>query len=246
MRISRLHLEASLRSGAHIQLPPDSAHYLGTVLRVREGGKALLFNAQDGEFEATVTASKKGKVEVELGAQTRPPLDEREDTPLFLHLALGLSRGDRMDYAIQKAAELGVSKITPLFTEHGEVKVKADRLENKLRHFQKIAVNAAEQCGRLDVPQIDTPVGVEEFLARESQAVRVLLEPGGDGRLPKETAIDAIELLIGPEGGFSTGEVAMAQQNDCLVMGLGPRILRTETAPVAALAVLQFLFGDLS
>ncbi len=244
MRISRLHLEAALSSGAHIQLPADSAHYLGTVLRAREGDKALLFNARDGEFEATVITSKKGRVEVELGLQTRVPHCEGE--ALFLHLALGLSRGDRMDYAIQKATELGVSKITPLFAEHGEVKLKPDRLENKLRHFQKICVNAAEQCGRLDVPELDTPVSVEEFLGQDSQAVRVLLEPGGDGRLSRDEAINSIEILIGPEGGFSKRELELAQNSECLVVGLGPRVLRTETAPVAALAVLQFLYGDLS
>lgn len=245
MRISRLYLESALSSGAHIQLPADSAHYLGTVLRAREGDKALLFNARDGEFEATVITSKKGRVEVELGVQTRVPHSEREGKALFLHLALGLSRGDRMDYAIQKATELGVSKITPLFTEHGEVKLKQDRLENKLRHFQKICVNAAEQCGRLDVPELDTPVSVEEFLAQDSHAVRVLLEPGGDGRLSRDEAINSIEILIGPEGGFSKRELELAQNSECLVVGLGPRVLRTETAPVAALAVLQFLYGDL-
>ncbi len=244
MRVSRLFLDAELRSGSSINLPAESAHYLGTVLRAREGDRVLLFNSRDGEFEAAVTASKKGKVDVELGERVRPPLDA-DCASLHLHLALGLSRGDRMDYAIQKATELGVSKITPLFTEHGEVKLKAERLDNKLRHFQKICVNAAEQCGRLDVPELALPVSVEEFLAQDTEALRMLLEPGGKEKLKADAAVNSIEILIGPEGGFSAKEVEAAERSGCLIMGLGPRVLRTETAPVAALAVLQFLYGDL-
>jgi 16S rRNA (uracil1498-N3)-methyltransferase len=165
---------------------------------------------------------------------------------LRLHLALGLSRGDRMDYAIQKATELGVTEITPLFTEHGEVRLKPDRLENKLRHFEKIAINAAEQCGRLDVPAVNTPLALEAFLAQDKKATRLLLEPGGEQSLTAARALTDIELIIGPEGGFSEREVGQARTSNCEIMRLGPRIFRTETAPVAALAVLQFLYGDLS
>ena len=136
-------------AGAELSLPADSAHYLGTVLRAREGDAVRVFNAADGEFDAVVSKSKKGNVDVILGERVRVP---EQASALALHLALGLSRGDRMDYAIQKATELGVTEITPLFTEHGEVRLKPDRLENKLRHFEKIAINAAEQCGRLDAP----------------------------------------------------------------------------------------------
>ena len=242
MRVSRHYIDMPLQAGSEIRLPADIAHYLSKVLRLPVGAQLTVFNGVDGEFSAhLVQASKQETVLMIDGlvlAQARPALR--------LELGLGLSRGDRMDYAIQKATELGVSKITPLFTEHGEVKLKPDRLENKLRHFQKICVNAAEQCGRLDVPELDTPVSVEEFLAQDSQAVRVLLEPGGDGRISRDEAINSIEILIGPEGGFSKRELELAQNSECLVVGLGPRVLRTETAPVAALAVLQFLYGDLS
>ena len=244
MRVSRLHIERGLRAGDSFALPVDSAHYLGTVLRARVGDRVLLFNAQSGEYEATVTASKKGKVDVELGACVREP--ESKQSSLVLHLALGISRGDRMDYAIQKATELGVNAITPLFTEHGEVRLKPERLDNKLRHFEKIAVNASEQCGRLDVPRLNTPLSFADFLAQASEATRLLLEPGGETRLQAEAGLTDIELIIGPEGGFSATEVNLARQHGCEVMGLGPRILRTETAPVAAIAVLQFLYGDLA
>ena len=243
MRVSRLHITETLVAGAQLSLPAESAHYLGTVLRAREGDKVMLFNARDGEFDAAVSKSKKGNVDVTVGECVRLP---EQAAKLRLHLALGLSRGDRMDYAIQKATELGVTEITPLFTEHGEVRLKPDRLENKLRHFEKIAINAAEQCGRLDVPAVNTPLALEAFLAQDKKATRLLLEPGGEQSLTAARALTDIELIIGPEGGFSEREVAQARASNCEIMRLGPRILRTETAPVAALAVLQFLYGDLS
>ncbi|MDA0806026.1 MAG: 16S rRNA (uracil(1498)-N(3))-methyltransferase [Proteobacteria bacterium] len=243
MRVSRLHIAHTLVAGAELSLPAESAHYLGTVLRARQGDQVRVFNAVDGEFDAVVSRSKKGNVDLTLGACVRT---SEHTSSLHLHLALGLSRGDRMDYAIQKATELGVTEITPLFTEHGEVRLKPDRLENKLRHFEKIAINAAEQCGRLDVPVINTPLSLEAFLAQETNAKRLLLEPGGEQRLTASQALTDIQLLIGPEGGFSEQEVAQARASNCEIMRLGPRVLRTETAPVAALAILQFLFGDLS
>lgn len=243
MRVSRLHITDTLVTGAQLSLPADSAHYLGTVLRAREGDAVRVFNAADGEFDAVVSKSKKGHVDVTIGECVRAPENAAK---LGLHLALGLSRGDRMDYAIQKATELGVTEITPLFTEHGEVRLKPDRLENKLRHFEKIAINAAEQCGRLDVPVINTPLPLDAFLAQETQAKRLLLEPGGEQRLTASQTLTDIQLLIGPEGGFSEQEVAQARASNCEIMRLGPRVLRTETAPVAALAILQFLYGDLA
>jgi 16S rRNA (uracil1498-N3)-methyltransferase len=243
MRVSRLHITDTLVTGAQLSLPADSAHYLGTVLRAREGDSVRVFNAADGEFDAVVSKSKKGHVDVTIGECVRAPENAAK---LGLHLALGLSRGDRMDYAIQKATELGVTEITPLFTEHGEVRLKPDRLENKLRHFEKIAINAAEQCGRLDVPVINTPLPLDAFLAQETQAKRLLLEPGGEQRLTASQTLTDIQLLIGPEGGFSEQEVAQARASNCEIMRLGPRVLRTETAPVAALAILQFLYGDLA
>ena len=203
----------------------------------------MLFNARDGEFDAAVSKSKKGNVDVIIGECVRVP---EQAAKLSLHLALGLSRGDRMDYAIQKATELGVTEITPLFTEHSEVRLKPDRLENKLRHFEKIAINAAEQCGRLDVPAVNTPLALDAFLAQDKKATRLLLEPGGEQSLTAARALTDIELVIGPEGGFSEREVAQARASNCEIMRLGPRILRTETAPVAALAILQFLYGDLA
>jgi len=180
MRVSRLHIAHALVAGSELSLPAESAHYLGTVLRAREGDPVRVFNAVDGEFDAIVTRSKKGNVDLTLGACVRTP---ELTSPLHLHLALGLSRGDRMDYAIQKATELGVAEITPLFTEHGEVRLKPDRVENKLRHFEKIAINAAEQCGRLDVPTVHMPLALDAFLARETKATRLLLEPSGEKRL---------------------------------------------------------------
>jgi 16S rRNA (uracil1498-N3)-methyltransferase len=243
MRVSRLHITDTLVTDAQLSLPAETAHYLGTVLRAREGDKVMLFNERDGEFDAAVSKSKKGHVDVTIGECVRAP---EQAANLRLHLALGLSRGDRMDYAIQKATELGITEITPLFTERGEVRLKPDRLENKLRHFEKIAINAAEQCGRLDVPAVHTPLAFDAFLTQDTKATRLLLEPGGEQILMAAQALSDIELVIGPEGGFSEREVAQARASNCEIMRLGPRILRTETAPVAALAILQFLYGDLA
>jgi len=150
-----------------------------------------------------------------------------------------------MDFAIQKSTELGAKEISPIYTDHGEVKLKADRTEKKLRHWRKIAISASEQSGRLDVPLLHSPACLSDLDSLNNDATRLMLDPTGSDELPDSISDTGIELLIGPEGGFSSTEIAYAQGQGFKIISLGSRILRTETAPIAALAILQHKYGDM-
>jgi len=243
MRLSRVHVDQALEKGSRIVLNREASHYLCTVLRLRKDAEILVFNAADGEFSAHITDVGKHSVEVTLGALQRAPVPAR----LITLLGLGISRGDRMDLAIQKATELGVSAVAPLYTQFGEVKLKAERAEKKLQHWQKIAVSASEQCGRLDIPAISAPCSMDEWQTTLGDCLRLLLDPSGAHGIAQFAASEpaSIALMIGPEGGFSDQELSWGQANNFTTVSLGPRILRTETAPIAALAILQHRFGDL-
>lgn len=241
MRISRVYFPRQLTTNASLTLEGETAHYLSHVLRLRVGDKFALFNGEQGEFEARVSAISKREVEVQLETLRVEP----HQPGLQVHLAVGLSRGDRMDYAIQKSTELGVSEITPLYSQHGEVRLKADRLENKLRHWQRIAISACEQSGRLEVPEIHQPCEISDWLATNSAESNLLLDPNGGDKISQGPKANSINLVTGPEGGFSQQELTLAKASGYTVVGLGSRVLRTETAPVAALAILQHLYGDM-
>lgn len=169
----------------------------------------------------------------------------RGESPLAVHLGQAISKGDRMDYAVQKAVELGVAAITPLYTEHGDVRLKGEREAKKLAHWQAVAVSACEQCGRAVVPAVHPPRPLAEWLDQRHEALRLVLHPGTERALEQvDTPVDAA-LLIGPEGGLAEAEVESAKAAGFAPLTLGPRILRTETAPVVALSLLQYRFGDL-
>ncbi len=247
MRISRIHFEEKLAEESTAILPAEISHYLGKVLRLKSGDQLHLFNGSDGEFLATISDVKKNAVEVSVGSLLRTA----DPVALQINLALGLSRGDRMDYGIQKSTELGVSSITPVYTEYGEVKLKADRVENKLRHWSKIAVSASEQSGRLTVPEVAAPCQLEQWAQDLPPGLNIMLEPSGSQKLSPRLSQDSgasvttVNLIIGPEGGFSPEEIRRMEQAGFLITSLGSRILRTETAPVAGLAIIQHLFGDM-
>ncbi|MCG8413603.1 MAG: 16S rRNA (uracil(1498)-N(3))-methyltransferase [Pseudomonadales bacterium] len=241
MRVTRLHSPDKLSANSTVNLSADASHYLINVLRLRVGDPVNLFNAEDGEFQASLLTTKKNAVSVAVQDQitvyTRPRL--------MIHLFLGISRGDRMDFAIQKSVELGVMTITPMYSEFGEVKFKqAERLARKLQHWQKIAVNAAEQSGRLDVPTVKEPIEFQESLQSGDNRTRLLFDASGDVSVGDIEVGENLALLTGPEGGFSAQELSLAADKGVNIVRLGPRILRTETAPIAALAVLQDRFGD--
>lgn len=244
MRLSRVYVEELPGPGSTLSLPRDTAHYVGTVLRLRPDDEILLFNGEQGEFLARISAASKRAVEVELCELRRTPSDAASELKLSIRLLLGLSRGDRMDLAVQKSTELGVAEIVPVYTEYGEVRLKPDRAEKKLQHWRRIAISASEQCGRLTVPSIGSPEALNELAPREG-AIAWMLEPSGSDVLPEAIAETNIELLIGPEGGFSPGEIDWARSRGFRIVSLGARVLRTETAPIAALAILQHKFGDM-
>ena len=241
MRISRVHTDYPLQSGSELTLDAEASHYLGTVLRLRTDSIVHLFNARDGEFAARLTAASKKSVSLLIGEQQRAP----QTNALAIHLGLGLSRGDRMDFGIQKSTELGATQITPIYSQFGEVRLTGERIENKLRHWRKIAINAAEQCGRLDVPAINPPESLVDWQASLGEGPCLMLDPTGTDSLAGLTTDHGLNVLIGPEGGFSDEEISWGRANGLAIVALGTRILRTETAPVAALAILQHLYGDM-
>ncbi|MFZ8977010.1 MAG: 16S rRNA (uracil(1498)-N(3))-methyltransferase [Pseudohongiellaceae bacterium] len=243
MRLTRVYSPEPLTSGKHLNLSKDLSHYLANVLRLKAGDAVALFNAECGEFHAVISDVRKNALAVTLGEQQRAALTPEQRT-VRLELGLGLSKGDRMDYGIQKSVELGVTLITPVNCEYGDVRFKqASRIENKLRHWRRIAVSAAEQSGRLDVPTIAEPLDLADWLGQQSAETRLCLDPRGAERLGDTPLSRSIALLIGPEGGLSPAEVTRCAEATFIPTTLGPRVLRTETAPVAALAVIQHCLG---
>ena len=242
MRISRVYTDAQLEADSTLPLSAEVSHYLCHVLRLGVAGAVHLFNGRDGEFAGEIVHIKKHEVLVRLLSQIRSP----GQSVLEINLGLGLSRGDRMDFAIQKSTELGVTQLTPIYTEHGEVRLTPARLQNKLRHWHKIAVSASEQSGRIDIPEVCMPASIADWYQSTGSGLNLLLEPGGQDKFPDSIGKSAaVNLLIGPEGGFSEAEINWAREHNFAVVGLGARKLRTETAPIAALSILQYLYGDM-
>ena len=242
MRIPRLYFKDALEKGSFIQLNKDSTHYLSKVLRLRVESQIKLFNNNEGEFLATIISQSSTNVTVSIDLQLREP---EEDTLRF-HVALAITKGERMDYAIQKSVELGVTSIIPFFSELSEVKIRDEnRLENKLRHWKRVAMNACQQCGRLSLPDVEKPKIFQDLITQGIHDTYVLFDASGHKKLRKIYFKNELYLIFGPEGGFSNSELITAKKK-INVASLGPRILRSETAPVVALSILQSEFGDLN
>ena len=242
MRIPRLYFKDALERGSFIQLNKDSTHYLSKVLRLRVESQIKLFNNNEGEFLATIISKNSTNVTVSIDRQLREP---EEDTLRF-HVALAVTKGERMDYAIQKSVELGVTSIIPFFSELSEVKIRDEtRLENKLRHWKRVAMNACQQCGRLSLPDVEKPTIFQDLIKQGIDDSYVLFDASGHKKLRKIYFKNELYLVFGPEGGFSNSELVTAKEK-INVASLGPRILRSETAPVVALSILQSEFGDLN
>jgi 16S rRNA (uracil1498-N3)-methyltransferase len=212
-------------------------------LRLRVGDPLTLFDGEGGEYDATIEEIRRDTVTVSVH-EHRPV--ERESA-LSLTLAQGISRGERMDWVVQKATELGVSRIAPLFTERSVVRLDAQQAQRKVQHWRSIAVAACEQCGRNRIPRIEAPRGLFEFLEQSaSDDTRLLLSPGAGLRIRDISGLKAsAAVLIGPEGGLDETEHEAALARGYTAVQLGPRVLRTETAAVTALSLLQQTFGDL-
>ena len=242
MRIPRLYFKDALERGSFIQLNNDSTHYLSKVLRLRVESQIKLFNNNEGEFLATIISKSSTNVTVSIDLQLREP---EEDTLRF-HVALAITTGERMDYAIQKSVELGVTSIIPFLSELSEVKIRDEnRLENKLRHWKRVAMNACQQCGRLSLPDVEKPKIFQDLITQGIHDTYVLFDASGHKKLRKIFFKNELYLVFGPEGGFSNSELITAKEK-INVVSLGPRILRSETAPVVALSILQSEFGDLN
>lgn len=238
MRLSRFFIDAPLSVGRHL-LPEAQAHYIGRVLRLAAGDAVQLFDGSGQEFVGELVEVGKKSVQVEL----REQFAGLAESPLHLHLGQGLSRGERMDWAIQKATELGVTEITPIVSERCEVRLKDERADKRLAHWRQIAISACEQCGRSVVPVIHPPLALAEWLAQTTAELKLVLHPVAEP-LSSHARPASLAFLIGPEGGLSEAEVQQARRAGYQAARLGPRVLRTETAPVVALSVAQQLWGD--
>lgn len=244
MSISRIFQAVSLQAGETLNLNEEASHHLARVLRAKVNDELTLFNGEGGEYSAIIMAIHKKTVTVKI----RDYIEREAESSLELYLAQGISRGEKMDYTIQKAVELGVTKILPLFTERSTVKLDHERREKRLQHWRSIAIGACEQSGRNRVPEILLPDSFSNGLTALAADWRLVLSPKADRKL-KEIPIEKnqrVILLIGPEGGLSETEIEEAHRAGFLSLNLGPRILRTETAAVAAIAALQCCFGDLN
>jgi 16S rRNA (uracil1498-N3)-methyltransferase len=237
MRISRFFVDAPLSLGAHA-LPEASAHYISRVLRLTGGAVVQLFDGSGQEYRGELVEVGKKQVTVELSEQL-PGLPE---PGLKIHLGQGLSRGERMDWAIQKATELGATEITPIVSERCEVRLKDERADKRLAHWRQIAISACEQSGRSVIPTIHPPMPLQDWLAVEAE-LKLVLHPVAES-LSTHQRPATLAFLIGPEGGLNDAEIEQARSAGFQPARLGPRVLRTETAPVVALSVAQLLWGD--
>lgn len=241
---TRLFVSEPLINGTSIELEGDAARYLSKVLRGRVGDNVTLFNGEGPEWHATLAAFSKHRVVLDIGES----FDAGTESPLKIHLVQGVSRGERMDLVVQKATELGVKRITPVLTEYGVVKLDENRAAKRRDHWQKIVVNACEQCGRTKLPLIDAPIRLRDWFGEKPPSVdaELILAPGASQPLssmsPPETKVC---VLIGPEGGFSSTEYDDASVAGFQAVSIGRRILRTESAAIATLAIMQSLWGDL-
>tara|TARA_R110002167_G_scaffold8989_5_gene41223 strand:- start:481 stop:1209 length:729 start_codon:yes stop_codon:yes gene_type:complete len=242
MRISRFFHPGLITVDEHILLSEDATNHLANVLRAKVGQALVIFNGDGAEYSAHVVDITKRKVIVCIDSK----LSLSVESPLAIHLGQGISRGDRMDWVIQKAVELGVSEISPLITERCGVKLSSDRWLKKHEQWQKLVISACEQSGRNILPKLNPPLEFQAWISQSTEQLRLTLHPRAQSsfrhvRVPNR----GVRLLIGPEGGFSEQEIYQTEESGFQTIQMGPRILRTETAAVAAIAALQAIHGDL-
>jgi 16S rRNA (uracil1498-N3)-methyltransferase len=242
MRIPRIYTGQDITAGKALQLEAGASQHIGRALRMQAGDNICLFNGSGREWSAQIVSVDKKQV----GVVPEQPIVGIPESPLAIHLAIAISRGDRMDTVIQKSTELGVAAITPIISERTEVRLKGDREKKKLQHWQQVIVSACEQCGRNTLPALHAPCPVDQWLERSNAQLRFVLHHRGDTGLNQDVPATSVDLLIGPEGGLSEDEIASAQGKGFQPLTLGPRVLRTETAPLAAIAILQAHWGDLN
>ena len=241
MKLRRAYIDQMLSPGVVIHLEGEQAHYLARVLRLRPGYIVELFNGDGQNYTAEIIACSKKAVDLKITGQTNGlPV-----SGLKINLIQALSRGERLDYSLQKATELGVSGIQLLYTERVELQFDTARLIRRMRHWQQVIISACEQSGRSELPQLLEPVFLAEYLQSVSDRTCLALDPLANQNLSEIQLKDnVVDVLVGPEGGFSESEIASMASNNVTAVRLGPRVLRTETAGPAVLAILQQLSGD--
>ena len=242
MQITRIFTDTPLSINESLELPEAAAHHVGRVLRMRPDQKIHVFNGRGGYFTATITAIDKHSVRI-------IPLEffeEERESNLNITLCQGISRGQHMDFTVQKAVELGVRKIVPLLTEFGNVRLDQERAEKRLAHWRSIIIHACEQSGRNRLPEIISPISLPDWVVGPGSGRKLIFAPVAGINLKKMMPLERdIILLMGPEGGFREDELELAARAGYEIVTLGPRVLRTETAAVAALTAIQVLWGDL-
>lgn len=240
MRISRFFVPISLSSNYTIELEDESAHYLRTVLRLNTGARIILFNGEGGEYQGTIAEVTKKRVQIIINEW----IDRSVESLLKITLGLGIARGDRMDISVQKAVELGVHSITPLLTERCVVHFKGEKQPQRWLHWQKIIQHATEQSGRTRISGLGDIEILSNWL-KYQQGLKIFLDPFAEASLADLSPINQqVTLLTGPEGGFSDQEREQAKAEKFIPVRLGARILRTETASLAAVSAVQMLWGD--
>ena len=239
MHTPRIYLPQPLTTGEPFLLEAQAAHHLATVLRVKKGRELVVFNGEGGEYRGRVIEVDRKKVSVLL--EQFIGVDRQSTLPI--HIGACLIKFDRMDWLIQKATELGAYSLTPIISDYTDIKFPADKREKKQAHWQQVMINACEQSKRTALMRIHEPVALEDWVREQRSELKLILHPSTSVLLKEQKPQD-VALLIGPEGGFSEAEVDWACRQGFMATGLGPRILRAETAPLAAISVLQHLWGD--
>ncbi|MGK0674499.1 MAG: 16S rRNA (uracil(1498)-N(3))-methyltransferase [Halothiobacillaceae bacterium] len=236
MRIPRVFVDLPLAVGQHVPLPREARQHMERVLRLKPGHPVIAFNGRGGQFTAELLGGELSLLAFE---------DVERESPLAVRLIQGISKGERMDVTLQKATELGVTRISPVTTARSVVRLDEERAERRMERWSSILQSACAQCGRNRLPRLDEPVRLESVLTEpKGQATRIVLTPEGAANLADLDRPAVLEVLIGPEGGLSDEEIALARQSGFTPVRMGPRILRTETAGLAILAAAQTLWGD--
>ena len=242
MRTNRVFIDVKMICDQQLLLPEPQSHHLSKVLRAQPGQFVHLFNGAGGHYRAEITAVQKRSVAV----IPREYIPGGSVAAFRISLAQCISRGRHMDFTIQKAVELGVASIIPLVSDHSRVNVSMERTANKLSHWRNIIISACEQCGRDILPGIMGPVAYEDWIATISNIPRLVLDPAATLTLTAITPRpEELTIISGPEGGLSEREITLATSHGCIAVRLGPRVLRTETAAIAALSASQALWGDM-
>lgn len=248
MRIPRFYIPDDIKCNQKLRLPDEASSHIARVLRMKLDQRIILFNGQGGEYLAVINNIQRNRVTVQIESFN----DKDIESPLKITLIQCISRGERMDYTIQKCVELGVSSIQPVFSQRGMVKLDQKRAQRKIEHWQKVAISACEQSGRNTIPRVHTPLKIVTSLQQqlENDALKLVMHTSETTEPFKLTQVNPpikrCVLLAGPEGGLTDEEVRLAGEKEFKIIQLGPRVMRTETAALALISILQSRYGDMN